>query len=58
MQNLTYMKEGCEDIYAEAVEYNKNRPEPVKVSYEVIDDKSKGKKAAKAAPKKAAKEKK
>lgn len=42
MENVTAIREGCEDIYAEAVELNEKKAEEVAVETEVavIEDKS------------------
>lgn len=55
MENVTAVREGCEDIYAEAVELNEERNNAPGIEVEVIEDKSKGKKAAKKPAEKAAK---
>lgn len=52
MENVTAVREGCEDIYAEAKELNEERTNAPEEEPEVIEDKSKA--AAKPA-KKAAK---
>ena len=49
---VTSVREGCEDIYAEAVELNEERANAPKVDVEVIEDKSPAKKPAKKSGKK------
>ena len=53
MGNVTAVREGCEDIYAEAVELNDERANAPEIEVEVIEDKSK--KTAKRPAKKTAK---
>lgn len=53
MEGVTSLREGCEDIYAEAVEFNEQRALSTEVEVEVIEDKSaageaKAKRSAKA----------
>ena len=55
MESVTAVKEGCEDIYAEAVELNEERAKAPEVDIEIIEDKSKTKKTAKGSAKKAEK---
>ncbi len=58
MNGVTCVREGCEDIYAEAVELNEEKANAPEVDVEVIEDKSgekKEKKPAKRAAKKAEK---
>ena len=55
MKNVTSVREGCEDIYAEATVLNEERANTPKVEAEVIEDKSKVKKPAKKTAGKAAK---
>lgn len=55
MQNVTMVREGCEDIYAEAIELNEEKAKAPKVEVEVIEDKSKAKKPAKSRAKKSEK---
>ena len=59
MNGVTCVREGCEDIYAEAVQLNEEKANAPEVDVEVIEDKSEEKKAAKPAgrAKKAAKAK-
>ncbi len=59
MNGVTCVREGCDDIYAEAVKLNEEKANAPKVDVEVIEDKSEEKKAAKPAgrAKKAAKAK-
>ena len=40
MENVTAVREGCEDIYAEAVELNEKRANAPEFEVEVIEDKS------------------
>ena len=54
MKNVTSVREGCEDIYAEATALNEERANAPKVEVEVIEDKSKAKKPAKKTTKKTA----
>lgn len=53
MENVTAVRENCEDIYAEAVELNDEKANLPEVKVEVIEDKSKAKKPAKKTAKKA-----
>ncbi len=53
MENVTAVREGCEDIYAEAVELNEAKANVPEVETEVIEDKSKAAKPARKASKKA-----
>ena len=53
MENVTAVREGCEDIYAEAVELNEERANAPDIDVEVIEDKSKTKKPARKTAKKA-----
>ena len=53
MDSVTAVREGCEDIYAEAVELNEERANAPEVEVEVIEDKSEVKKPAKRSAKKA-----
>ena len=57
MNSVTVVREGCEDIYAEAVEYNEDLAATPKIEVEIIEDKSKTAKkpVAKNAAKKTAK---
>lgn len=55
MENVTAVREGCEDIYAEAKELNEERASAPEEEPEVIEDKSKAAKPAKKTTKKAAK---
>ena len=52
MKNVTSVREGCEDIYAEATQLNEERANAPEVETVVIEDKSKAKKAAKKTEKK------
>jgi hypothetical protein len=45
MNGVTSIREGCEDIYAEAVELNEEKANAPQVDVEVIEDKSEEKKA-------------
>lgn len=54
MENVTAVREGCDDIYAEAVELNAEKMLAPAVDVEVIEDKS-AKKTAKKPAKKTAK---
>ena len=56
MKNVTSVREGCEDIYAEAVELNEERANAPAACAEVIEDRSEAKKAEKKSAKDAAKE--
>lgn len=47
MNGVTCVREGCEDIYAEAVELNEEKANAPEVDVEVIEDKSEEKKAEK-----------
>lgn len=40
MTNVTAVREGCEDIYAEAMDLNEKLGKAPKADYEVIEDKS------------------
>ena len=40
MENVTAVREGCEDIYAEAMELNQERANAPAVEEEIIEDKS------------------
>ena len=40
MENVTAIREGCGDIYAEAVELNEERANAIEVEAEVIEDRS------------------
>ena len=53
MESVTSVREGCEDIYAEAVELNEERANIPETEVVVIEDKSKTGKASKKASKKA-----
>ncbi len=53
MGSVTAVREGCEDIYAEAVELNEERAKAPDVDVEIIEDTSKAKKTAKKTAKKA-----
>lgn len=53
MKNVTTVREGCEDIYAEASLLNEERAGRPEIEVKVIEDKSKPKKAAKKVAKKA-----
>ena len=55
LKNVTTVREGCEDIYAEAVELNEERANAPKAEAEVIEDESKVRKPAGRPAKKAAK---
>lgn len=55
MGGITAVKEGCGDIYAEAVELNEDRTSSLEVETEVIEDKSETVKPAKKSSKKAEK---
>ena len=55
MKNVTSVREGCEDIYAEATQLNEERANAPEVETVVIEDKSKVKKPAKKTTGKAAK---
>ncbi|MBE6018634.1 MAG: hypothetical protein E7233_13710 [Lachnospiraceae bacterium] len=55
MDGVTAVREGCEDIYAEAKELNEKKANTPKVDVEVIEDKSAAAKPAKKTSKKAAK---
>jgi hypothetical protein len=58
MNGVTCVREGCEDIYAEAVQLNEEKANAPEVDVEVIEDKSevkKNKKPARKAAKKAEK---
>ena len=58
MNGVTCVREGCEDIYAEAVQLNEEKANAPEVDVEVIEDKSeekKDKKPARKAAKKAEK---
>ena len=55
MGGVTAVREGCDDIYAEAVELNEDRAGSLEVETEVIEDKSKAAKPAKKSAKKAEK---
>ena len=50
--SVTAVREGCEDIYAEAVELNEDRANAADTDIEIIEDKSKAKKTAKVSAKK------
>jgi hypothetical protein len=52
MKNVTTVREGCEDIYAEASLLNEERAGRPEIEVKVIEDKSKQKKAAKKVTKK------
>ena len=52
MENVTAVREGCEDIYAEAVELNEERAKAPKTEEVVIEDKSKAAKPARKTVKK------
>jgi len=52
MKNVTSVREGCEDIYAEATQLNEERANAPEVETVVIEDKSKTRKAAKKTEKK------
>lgn len=41
MENVTAVRESCEDIYAEALELNEEREKAPKAEVKVIEDKSK-----------------
>ncbi len=51
--SITAVREGCDDIYAEAVELNEERAKAPEADVEVIEDKSAEAKPAKKAAKKA-----
>lgn len=53
MESITSVREGCEDIYAEAVELNEERANIPETEVLVIEDKSKAGKTAKKTAKKA-----
>ena len=53
LKNVTTVREGCEDIYAEAMELNEERANAPEVEVVVIEDKSSAKKPAKKTAKKA-----
>ena len=53
MGSITAVREGCDDIYAEAVELNEEKANAVETEVVVIEDKSKAAKPAKKAAKKA-----
>ena len=53
LKNVTTVREGCEDIYAEAVELNEERAKAPETEAEVIEDRSEAKKAGKKPAKKA-----
>ena len=53
MKNVTTVREGCEDICAEAAQLNEERACRPEIEVKVIEDKSKPKKAAKKSAKKA-----
>lgn len=55
LKNVTTVREGCEDIYAEAIELNEERANAPEVEVEVIEDKSEAKKTEKKPARKAAK---
>ncbi len=55
MENVTAVREGCEDIYAEAVELNEEKANTVETEVVVIEDKSKAVKPAKKTTRKAEK---
>lgn len=55
MGSITAVREGCEDIYAEAVELNEEKASAPEVDVKVIEDKSAAAKPAKKAAKKAEK---
>lgn len=57
MGNVTAVREGCGDIYAEAVELNEEKANAsaIEAEVEVIEDKSEAKKAPKRSDKKAEK---
>ena len=57
MNSVTVVREGCEDIYAEAIEYNEDLAATPKIEVEIIEDKSKTAKkpAAKSTAKKTVK---
>ena len=47
LENFTAVREGCEDIYAEAVELNEEKAKAADAEVEIIEDKSRAKKSAK-----------
>ena len=53
MESITAVREGCDDIYSEAIELNEERANAPEVEVVVIEDKSKKAKPAKKAAKKA-----
>jgi len=53
MESVTSVREGCEDIYAEAVELNEERANVPETDVVVIEDKSEAAKPAKKTAKKA-----
>ena len=55
MCGVTAVKEGCGDIYAEAVEFNEDRASSLEVETEVIEDRSETVKTEKKSAKKAEK---
>ena len=55
MEGVTNVREGCEDIYAEAIELNEERANEPEVEPQVIEDKSESAKTVKKSSKKAEK---
>ena len=55
MGSITAVREGCEDIYAEAVELNEEKASAPEVDVKVIEDKNAAAKPAKKSAKKAEK---
>jgi hypothetical protein len=52
MESVTSVREGCEDIYAEAVELNEERANAPEADVVVIEDKSEAARPAKKTSKK------